>query len=466
MGAMARISIAASVLRVILVATALGASPPEAVDVRVGLVAPGDFEAEFSRWRTVFSEISEHHQPPLRFRVAVGTYGDVAHWMERELIDVAILTPGVFAESCVGNRDADPPSAFRYVATVGLPPATSKWWRAERHRPGYHYRYHSVCVVSAGSSLSTLDDLRRAAKRERVRFVFVHPLSVSGRIAPEFALRKLGIEPASQQVDFTSSHTGSMRLVAQAAGGIERVAFVWDDAIEAAPELADSLRRLEFPDLESLEIPHDVVVAREGFQHFSSLGLLLRGHLDPTGTPDLAAIENWAERYEVVRQWSRTLGLSALSGEAQSVTLDEVGQILLHSAHSQPEPPRLALVLSGGGAKCSYQVGAVAALEEELAELRRQDPRIRLDIDLVVGTSGGAINSVPIAAGVTSTEAGRADFHDVWKDLDQREIVRPASIVRANIGLWFALFQAGCVLWVVRRCVARPQRRGRGSTWC
>jgi hypothetical protein len=58
------------------------------------------------------------------------------------------------------------------------------------------------------------------------------------------------------------------------------------------------------------------------------------------------------------------------------------------------------------------------------------------------------------------TEAGRTDFQHVWKELDQREIVRPAMIVRLNIGLWFALAQAGIVLWLARRWVLRPERRG------
>src|SRR4029079_5611932 len=103
----------------------------------------------------------------------------------------------------------------------------------------------------------------------------------------------------------------------------------------------------------------------------------------------------------------------------QSVTISVIGRTLVHFAHTQPRPPRLALVLSGGGAKCSYQVGAVSAIEEQLAKLRTANPDIHLDIDLVVGTSGGAINALPIALGITSSAEGREQFRHVWLSLDQ-----------------------------------------------
>jgi len=460
MSLVSRFFVAAGALPLILATAGVGADGPAPVEVRVGVVAYEDFGAEFSHWQAVFSELSHGHQPPLDFVIAAGTYGDVLHWIERQLVDVAVLTPGVFAETLAGDDEAGEPIEFQYLATVRLPPAVSKWSEADRRRAGYHDWYRSVCVVAAASRLKTAEDLRRAAERSRVQFVFVHPFSVSGRIAPEFALRSLGVVPTRQHVEFTNSHTGSLRVTARPAAETERVAFVWDDALAATPGLTDSVRRLEFAELDSLQIPHDVIVARRGFEHLESLEVLLTSHIDSAGARDFHRMGNWSRQYEVVRQWCRAIGLSKLSREAQAVTLNEIGQTLLHHARSQPKPPRLAVVLSGGGAKCSYQVGAVAALEEELAGLRRQNPDCGLDIALVVGTSGGAINSVPVVLGVTSTTEGRADFQQVWKELDQRDIVRPATVVRANIGLWFALFQAACVLWFVRRLIKRPRRRG------
>ena len=88
-----------------------------------------------------------------------------------------------------------------------------------------------------------------------------------------------------------------------------------------------------------------------------------------------------------MRGWLNATGVDSSPESGEKASLDEFGQLLLLYARSQPRPPRLALVLSGGGAKCSYQVGAVTALEEKLAELRRDNPEPGLDIGLVVGTA-------------------------------------------------------------------------------
>jgi len=171
-------------------------------------------------------------------------------------------------------------------------------------------------------------------------------------------------------------------------------------------------------------------------------------------------LENWKQLYSEVGQWYGDVPSVVEDRQRQPVSMDEIGRILLQSARSQPVPPRLAVVLSGGGAKCSYQVGAVCALEEELEKLRKQNPEINLDINLIVGTSGGAINAVPIAYGVSSTPQGRKDFQKVWTTMDQRDVVVPSWPVRANIGLWFALLEAGLLLLIVKRFVKNPERRG------
>ena len=134
--------------------------------------------------------------------------------------------------------------------------------------------------------------------------------------------------------------------------------------------------------------------------------------------------------------------------------------MLLHAARTRAQPPRIALVLSGGGAKCAYQIGVVSALEEELARLKEANPQTPLDISLVAGTSGGAINSLPIALGITRTPEGRSDVAAVWKSLDQRRIICPTWLVRLNIGLWTAVVQIVLVLAIMRPAVGVARRRG------
>ena len=64
-------------------------------------------------------------------------------------------------------------------------------------------------------------------------------------------------------------------MLNEAPPGRERVAFVWDDAAGNDPQLETGVRRLSFPELEALEIPHDVVVARTDFEHADRLQNLL-----------------------------------------------------------------------------------------------------------------------------------------------------------------------------------------------
>jgi predicted acylesterase/phospholipase RssA len=158
-------------------------------------------------------------------------------------------------------------------------------------------------------------------------------------------------------------------------------------------------------------------------------------------------------------------GWSAAGAEFESprsVPLTEIGRSLLEYSHTHGRPPRLALVLSGGGAKCAYQVGAVSALEEELARLRAEHPQTAgLDIAVVVGTSGGAINAVPVAMGVSRTAAGQRDMGQMWRGMDQRHLLQPPRLVRAVLGIWLMAVQAVVVVALSGRGGPAGSRRRR-----
>jgi predicted acylesterase/phospholipase RssA/ABC-type phosphate/phosphonate transport system substrate-binding protein len=450
--------------------------------VRVGVVAFDDFPDGRDRISRLLADLSKSSTRPLRFRLAVGTYGDVEHWMAHGMIDVAFVTPGLFTDHATdsavsrsprpsgrdGDKDPIPSELLsgdalgahaRYLATFGLPPSVTPWASDARRKEGFHDRFRSSLVVRRDSTLQTIDDVASAASDERLRFIMVHPLSVSGAIAPRYALAQRGIYVRSENIDYTHSHSGSVRaLLADTIDDErERVAFLWDDALRAQLDVAEDLRIVRFPELEALVIPQEMAVARRDFDRADEIRQLLRDHKDADGRQDFLVPDDWpALRAEVVR-WRAAVARSDRDG--QSMSVDEIGRVLLHYARTQPRRPRLALVLSGGGAKCSYQVGAVAAIEEKLALLRAANPQFNPDIDLVVGTSGGAINALPVALGITKSEAGRQQFRDVWISLDQRDIVRPARLIRGNIGLWFALLQAGLVLAIVRWFVPDPAQR-------
>jgi len=429
-------------------------------EIRVAIVAYEDFHSEVEQFERVFAAISRK-DPSLQFQLAVGSYGEALHWIDRRLVDLALLTPGVFAGLLPPGDNESRPGNCRYLATVQLPSARSKWASEERQAGGYHNTYQSVCLVAESSSLRTIDDVRTAARHNRVEFLFVHPLSVSGRAAPMEALRQAKIDLSDARIRFTYSHSESIRMLRKPESKVARVAFVWDDAAGNDPDLEQGTRQLAFPQLQRLRIPHDVVVARNDLAEADRIAALLLD-LQPTDQRyRFDRIRDWAAQFRAVRGWLDAMGATSPARNGERTSLEEIGQLLRQYSRSQPRPPRLALVLSGGGAKCSYQVGAVAALEEKLAELRRTDPEHGPDVSLVVGTSGGAINSLPIAMGITRTEQGRQALRDTWCGLDQRNIVRPSLLMRANMGLWFALVQTSFVVWGVRRLVRQSDRRGR-----
>lgn len=428
-------------------------------DIRVGVVASEDFDAELARWRECFSACETASGGRLRFRIAPGTYGDILHWMNEGLIDLAVATSAVFAENQAGaDGDGSAEVRFEYLATLDMRPAVGPWALEDRRRDGHHYTYRAVCVVPADSPWKTFSDLAADAARGEVHFVFADPLSVSGRIMPEFALRKAGITPGRESVRYAFSHTGVLRLLAGAKPGRKLVGFVWDDAISGVPELAGKLRKLPFPELENMQLPHDVMAIRRDLPEKGLVSSVLFDYRDPKGRLFMERLENGAARYAPVREWSRAIGLSYRAQELQCVSLDEIGQIVQHYAKSQPAPPRLALVLSGGGAKCSYQAGAINAIEEKLEKTKENFKDTAFDIDMVVGTSGGAVNALPVAMGLTRTAAGREEFRRVWPKLDQRVIIRPSMLVRAMSGLWLALLEAGILLMLVRWLAASPER--------
>jgi NTE family protein len=98
---------------------------------------------------------------------------------------------------------------------------------------------------------------------------------------------------------------------------------------------------------------------------------------------------------------------------------------------SSVEPPhsgpgRLAVVLSGGGARASYQVGALAAITERVPEL---------NVPILTGVSAGAINAVSLAAHRGTFSAAVATLRREWKRLtsDQVYCVNPVSVVQSAL---------------------------------
>jgi predicted acylesterase/phospholipase RssA/ABC-type phosphate/phosphonate transport system substrate-binding protein len=374
--------------------------------------------------------------------VARGTYADLFHWLETGAVDLAVVTPALLATAL--QRRGFP--RWEYLASVIPPSAPS---------PSL-----SVAIVRDDSSLRTIEDLRALAARGQGRLFFVDPLSVSGALAPRAALAEVKIAIPERRVRYTHSHSNSLRAL-RSAENRDAVAFVWNGILDR--EATAGTRALELPGLAKRMIPPDALIARADLPALGRLRKAIGTSALPGAAPVFTTDPAWRDTCSQVQALLAAAG--PVSPERLTrLDLDELGGLLLHYARSQTAPLRLAVVFSGGGAKCSYQVGAIRAIEEKLAELRQQTGDPALDIGLVVGTSGGAINALPVAMGMSSSPALYQEITRSWHSLDQRNIIRPAFVVRLNLALWFAAVQFLC-LWWIWRLGARDPGSSRLGLW-
>jgi NTE family protein len=87
---------------------------------------------------------------------------------------------------------------------------------------------------------------------------------------------------------------------------------------------------------------------------------------------------------------------------------------LATESNHPPTRPKIALVLSGGGARGLAHIGAIKVLEQ-----------LQIPIDIIVGTSMGSIVGGLYASGLTATELETAttqiDWDDAFHDAPRRE---------------------------------------------
>ncbi len=84
-----------------------------------------------------------------------------------------------------------------------------------------------------------------------------------------------------------------------------------------------------------------------------------------------------------------------------------------------PSPRRLAIILSGGGARGAYEAGVLWYVFDELTRLRGAAPKV----DILCGTSVGAINSAFVAAHLSDPVLGVRRLVDVWSSLRLDQVV-------------------------------------------
>ena len=94
-----------------------------------------------------------------------------------------------------------------------------------------------------------------------------------------------------------------------------------------------------------------------------------------------------------------------------------------------PGSGRVALVLAGGAARGAYEVGVVLHLLEEVA----RDVGHDLPLDILCGTSVGAINVCLLAAFADEPRARGARLYEHWTQLRMRDLVHADSSSLFNL---------------------------------
>jgi len=83
---------------------------------------------------------------------------------------------------------------------------------------------------------------------------------------------------------------------------------------------------------------------------------------------------------------------------------------------------KLALILSGGGARAAYQVGVLKAIAEILPR-HAQNP-----FPIICGTSAGALNAATLAVNASNFRKGVLYLTNIWKNFQVRDVYRSDPI--------------------------------------
>ncbi len=105
-------------------------------------------------------------------------------------------------------------------------------------------------------------------------------------------------------------------------------------------------------------------------------------------------------------------------------------------------PPKVGLVLPGGGARAAYQVGVLRALSD-LLPARAINP-----FPVVSGTSAGAVNATAIAVHADRFRVAVGNLERVWRNFQVGQVFRAdtGSMLRASLHWLFAMLSGGWLL--------------------
>jgi NTE family protein len=110
---------------------------------------------------------------------------------------------------------------------------------------------------------------------------------------------------------------------------------------------------------------------------------------------------------------------------------------------SQPAvPPKVGLVLPGGGARAAYQVGVLRAVAD-LLPARSANP-----FPVVTGTSAGAVNATAIAVHADRFRVAIGNLERVWRNFQVGQVFRAdtGTVLRSGVHWVLAMLSGGWLL--------------------
>lgn len=107
----------------------------------------------------------------------------------------------------------------------------------------------------------------------------------------------------------------------------------------------------------------------------------------------------------------------------------------LQRRHQPPLPPKVGLILTGGGARAAYQVGVLRAIASMLQEGSRNP------FPVICGTSAGAINAASLAVSARNYHEGVRQLVGVWENFHVDQVYRsdPLGVLYNSIRLLSSL---------------------------
>jgi len=483
----------------------LKSEPVKTVEIKVGITEYSKIQRTYQNYDRLFRELAAVNGAPAKdkeailFRFAVGTYGEVRDWYNNGDIDVAILSAMPIGSLLLAGEEANLKRAYIGDLSVSSPPSSQSVTSLFSDREPDPFYYRAGCLfarsdkvlAAIADSAEPVSGLRKLWDEGNLRFLFVRPYSLSGYIAPVTVLRNLRIDPLQKekqgQMDFTYDHSESLKRLVKpdpTKRSMHQVAFVLDDSryqTDGQTSIQEIFGRIKLP-VDDYKIPREVILANYhqeledviGTENkftrtkalmerlFKNRAAKVNGESATLADPNSPVVrfrsnEKWQNDFTEVQQLLKEFSLPKQL--LYKSTLDDLLNDLLITRQS-----RLALVLSGGGAKCSYQAGAIVEIEKQLQEKSKQkkaelEAKLagadaeklkketevlakKLDIDLVVGTSGGAINALLAAMRVTGHAEASNGLSGAWKSFKQQQFLRPSIRFRVLFGLCFAIFQA------------------------